>query len=164
MGIIYNSVPMGSLVTLPEDQRSNHINNILKLPKNASNILFSPATGAYIRGLTKSHNLPTEHAPIIALIIVRLVTREITIDQLPSIISTEVKTPNDKAQRIAKEIEEDLLGPIKEELEEFWNQQKQEEPVNEAEERATQGGANNVLNLKKEQSPPPPPWRNSDSK
>jgi hypothetical protein len=60
---------------------------------------------------------------------------------------------------MAAEIEQDLFGPVRQELEEFWAKQKKEEPGRQAQTRASEGGARNVLNLKEENQPPVPPWR-----
>lgn len=45
--------------------------------------------------------------------------------QLPAMLSTELQLPNDKAQKMAAEIEKDVFGPVRGELDEFLRTQKQ---------------------------------------
>jgi hypothetical protein len=159
MGIEFESVPVGSLIRMPSERRIGYWEIILKLPKQAKEMLHSWNTGAYIRGLTKQHGLNTDKSQIIALIVVRVVIGELKVSNMAAALSADLPLPNDKAQVLASEIEKELLEPVRAELEEFWAQRHKQEPAAEAERRAGEGGAKNVLNLKEEKNPPSPPWR-----
>lgn len=155
----FQTIPAGSLLTLSERESDPYFNKIAVMPARLKGLMTSINTGAFIRGLATAYQIPSEKASSIAVQIVQIAVGENTLAQLPSLLSTKLKLPNDKAQKMAKEIEEDLLKPVRKELEEFWDKQKREEPIEIAEERASQSGANNVLNLKEEKKPPTPPWR-----
>jgi hypothetical protein len=160
MALIFNSVPMGSLVTIPEGKRLFYIENISQLPRMTSAMIYSLNTGAFLRGLAKSYGLPEEKSSIIAFAVVQVAVNEISFTQLPSMLSTKLPLPNDKAQKMAREIEQDLFGPVRQELEAHWATEKKEKPAAQAQAKAEESGVNNVLNLKKESQPPVPPWRN----
>jgi len=134
------------------------LEEIEQLPPAVMKVMSAAETGAYIRGLIKSAGLPAEKTAPVAFNVLRVALGRKTLEQLPSLISTEAGLPNDKAQKMAREIEEDLLGPVKEELTKFWAQQKNK-PAREAGTRAEEAGARNVLNLKESPKPPTPPWR-----
>ncbi len=157
MGIALSSVPIGSLITLPEGQRSHYISLVVELPDAVRSVIFSTETGAYLRGLAKNYQLAPERSSIIALAFVRVAVGELSIAKLASELSTKLPLPNDKANRIAREMEQDLFIPVQQELGEHWAKQRKEGPARQAETKANEGGAKNVLNLKREKSGPPPP-------
>ncbi len=161
MGIIFDSVPVGSLITLSPEERSRYVDLVFQLPEKARGLLFAPKTGAFTRGLVKGYNLPETRASVVALIVLRIAVGEKSAEQLPSLLSTELQLPNDKAQKMAREIEEDLFGPVMKELEQYWRRQKSTPgPANEKEvttDKASEAGARNVLNLKEQKKPPAPP-------
>lgn len=159
MGLIYTSVPFGSIATLPEDRIEFYIILISKLPNKTRAMIYALETGASLRGLAKSYGLPEAKSSIMAFAVVQVAINELSFAQLSSVLSTKLPLPNDKAQRMAKEIEQDLFGPVRQELEAHWAKQKQEGAASQAQTRADSGGARNVLNLKKENKPPLPPWR-----
>jgi len=159
----YISIPLGSLVRHPEEE-DYYLNLFKKMPAAARRIVTSSTTGAFIRGLLISYKLPAEGVSFISFLILQVVAGEIKSGQVAGQISSKLSLANDKAEAIANEIERDLVGPIKTELEEFWAKRKNEEPARQAQTRATEGGARNVLNLKKENQPPVPPWRSLQNK
>ncbi len=120
----YKSTPIGSLITLPEKEASRYIDSLSSLPFAIINILNSDKTGAFIIGLLKTHNLNTTFAPLVALNLTRIGFGEKTFAQLPAILSTELKISNDKAQKMAQEIERDVFGPVRAQLDEFLRKQK----------------------------------------
>lgn len=146
MGIIYQSVPVGAIQTLEESKRGFYIAKSLETPKKVQDILFSNETSAFVRGLVKSYDIDINLSPKIALAILFIAIGEKTLAQLPAILSTELKLPNDKAQKMAVEIEKDVFGPVRGELEEFLRQQSN--PPRKVPSSAGTTGIRNVLNLK----------------
>ena len=150
MGLDYNSIPSGSVVTVSQAEGEQYVAGLFELPQIARQAMVSTRTGAFVRGLTKAYGLEQIKAPIIALSILKT-----GIGKIPG----QLRLPNDKAQRMAREIEQDLFEPVRQELEAHWAKQKKEEPGRQAQTKATEGGARNVLNLKMDKAPPKPPWR-----
>lgn len=162
---LYKSKPLGSVLTRPLIEQDRLVERSFTLPRSVKNLFVSERTGAYIIGLAKAYELSTDHAPVIAFIVLRVGFGDKTLAHLPSLLSTELKLPNDKAQAMAREIEEDLFGPVRKELEEYWRKSKVGTPPfakATGGESARQGqagdaGARNVLNLKEQKQPPMPP-------
>jgi hypothetical protein len=124
MGIVYASVPAGSIVTLPETERSAYIQQLLTLPTAARQLMTSNQAGAFTRGLAKSYSLPVERAADIAFTIVKVALGKVSLAELPWALAATLKLPESQAQRMAYEIEQDLLAPIRQALEEYWQVQK----------------------------------------
>ena len=120
MGVIFDSVPIGSLTGLPAEKRLKYTESVFQLPGKVRVMLFAPNTGAFTRGLVKGYGLAEEKSAVAALAVLRVAIGEKAVAQLPSLLSTELKLPNDKAQAMAREIEQDLFGPVRKELEEYW--------------------------------------------
>lgn len=165
---------MGSLVTIPEEKRLHYIEAINASPKNVGDLLLSLNTGAYLRGLAKSFNVPEEKASVIAFAVVRVAVGELAFSQLAAALVTELSLPTDQAQSMAWEIEKDLFTPIKQELKEYWAKLKnpsinpQNPPQNPSPpvppDKGDTGGFKpasptppNLLNLKEQPRVPPPP-------
>ncbi len=153
--IPFDSGPMGALIALPEIEMDKYVDDLAKVPPRIFGILNDPRTGAFIRGLVKGHQLPEQKSPVVALAILLVVLGRDTLVKLPSILSTELKLSNDQAYKMAKEIEEDLLGPVMEELKRYWSGKWA--GGTEARDRAEEVGLPNVLNLKDQEKPPSPP-------
>lgn len=145
---LFESTPTGSLGTIPERDRGRFIDKLMDLPPKVFEVLNLPRTGSYLRGLVKNYRLSEEKSAVVAFAVLRVAIGEKTLAQLASLLSTELKLPNDKAQKMAKEIEKDLFGPVMKELEEYW-QKKGDKPEDK--------GARNILDLKQEKKPPAPP-------
>lgn len=159
MGIEYNSIPLGSVVTVPQAEGEQYVAGLFELPQTARKFMVSTRTGAFVRGLTKAYRLEQIKAPIIALSILKIGIGKIPLSGLGAHLSGQLRLPNDKAQKMAREIEQDLFGPVRQELEAYWAKDKKEKPAAQAQAKAEESGVNNVLNLKKESQPPVPPWR-----
>lgn len=159
MAIEYTSVPIGSFIDQPAETRIYYWQKIFMLPETARKMLVNVNTGAGIRGICRNYGFPLTQSQQIALVIVRLAIGEMKFSQLAGFLSASMSLPNDKAQRMAREIEQDLFGPIRQELEAHRAKEKKEKPAAQAQVKAEESGANNVLNLKKESQPPVPPWR-----
>ena len=159
MGLDYNSIPSGSVVTVSQAEGEQYVAGLFELAQIARQAMVSTRTGAFVRGLTKAYGLEQIKAPIIALSILKTGIGKIPLSGLGAYLSGQLRLPNDKAQRMAREIEQDLFEPVRQELEAHWAKQKKEEPGRQAQTKATEGGARNVLNLKMDKAPPKPPWR-----
>lgn len=175
MGIVFQSTPLGSLQELPSEQRLPYLTLMENLPSHLKEIVSSGKTGAYLRGLAKSHQIQEQQIPILARIIFRTVVGDKTLAQLPALLSTELKIANDKAQKIAQEIERDLLAPVALELNQYLAQQKKKrgsmaDKLAEQPKPAMRGphtapsrfprkpaAPPNILNLKDNKKPPAPP-------
>ena len=115
----YKSLPIGSLVTRNEEEEAVYLKELVELPPGLVNLIMSSKTSGYIRGITKATNLPLDSAPVIAFVVLRVVFGKISLAQLGATLSTELKLPNDVAQAMAKDIEEELFGPVMMELDQY---------------------------------------------
>jgi len=159
------SVPTGSLFGGPEAEARGYLLRLEELPKKVRVVLGDMKTGAFTRGLVKSYGLPEERSAPVAFDIMRIAMGTRSLASLPSLLSTNLRLPSDKAQKMAEEIERDLLAPIMPALQQYWTGQKKtnqqqakggrSRPSPEA--MAGQAGAKNVLNLKDTNKPPAPP-------
>jgi hypothetical protein len=160
----YSSIPLGSLVTRSPEEEDVYIRLFQGLPDSMGKILKSQKTGAYSRGLTKSYGLVEEKSSMLSFIILQLAVGKKTLAQLPSLLSTELGLPNDKAQKMAEELEKDLLEPMMSEV--GKGPEKEEGAVTAKPGADTSSlGVNNVLNLKdQKKAPSPPPMPGSSDK
>ncbi len=153
--IALKTIPINSLVLIPEQERGSYIQKIFTLHQKMQLMLFSDDTGAFIRGIAKTYNVSPETAPHIAFAILEIAIGKKTIAQLPSILSTELQLPIDTAQKMATEIEHDVLAPIKAELNDQSSQQKGSSVPSRTTAQAASSGMKNVLNLKEIAAKPP---------
>jgi hypothetical protein len=121
--------PLNSLLELKEDQRISYIENFFQTPPSVRQMLFSLKTGAFIRGLAKTYDLPDNKTSFISLLILKIAIGEKSLPQLAGILSTELQLPNDKAQKIAQEIERELFAPVALELNQYLKQKKSIPPA-----------------------------------
>lgn len=141
-------------------QRWDQITELVnEVPKSVRGMITSPHSASFIRGLVKTYKLSPEKVPLIAYAVLQVALGEKTLAQLSSVLSTEVPLPNDKAQKIAKEIEEDLFAPIMSELTEYLERKKSgiETASKKISSSSASLGVNNVLNLKDQRKAPTPP-------
>lgn len=120
----YYFMPIGSIYSRPESKSIGYLDIISNLPQAIKNLIISPKTSSYVRGLSKSYDIPEDQAPFIAFAILEIAIGKKAFAQLPAILSTELQLPNDKAQKMAAEIEKDVFGPVRTELDEFLREQK----------------------------------------
>lgn len=157
MGLIFQSVPVGALQSLPADERLEYLETIYSLPKSVLELISSPRTGAYVQGVAKTYNLPLEVSPQISLAILKIAVGKSPLAQLGALLSSELKIANDVAQKMAAELEHDLFAPVAVELSAYLEAKKRGRAASAAA-TASQAGASNVLNLKDgEKRPTPPP-------
>ncbi|MEK7500042.1 MAG: hypothetical protein AAB649_05555 [Patescibacteria group bacterium] len=113
MDAVLTSIPINSLVIIPDNDRLQYINTVFTLPKKIQDILFSLDTGSAVRGIARSYDIPDELQPSIAFAILEIATGKKTFAQLPSIFSAELGLAPVQAQKMASEIEKDIFGPVK---------------------------------------------------
>lgn len=163
MGIIFLSVPVGSLQRKSILEREKYIMEIFQLPSALQDLVFSPQTGAFLRGLAKTYNLPESSVPAIAFMILRICTGELALPGLGSTLSTEVRVANDKAQTIATEIEKELFAPVMLDLSRVLEVRHQKLETSKATREPYQAGARNVVDLRSMQKPVSHPVQPSSS-
>ena len=126
---LFESTPIGSLTGFEEDRRLVYLGAVMTLPVNLRALLFSPKTGAYIRGLAREVRLTDEHVARIAFAVLRIVIGEIALAQLAVVLATELRLANDIAQVMASDIEKELFGPVMVEFNQYLqSKQKADQP------------------------------------
>lgn len=154
----FMTIPIGSLLMLSEAESDPYFDKIAAMPAPLKDVMTSVNTGAFVRGLTKAYGLPLEKARDIALVVVRVVTAAVPLRQMAGALSRIL--PLTAAQKMAQEIERDLFGPVRGELEQYWQMKasgaKKTSPAPPV--PPTVAGTPNVLNLKERPRllPPPP--------
>ncbi len=155
---LFIAKPLGSLLTRPPLEQDRLIEKSFTFPRSVKSLLTAERTGAYIIGLAKAYKLSISQAHSIAFMVLTVGLGEKKLAQLPSLLSTELRLPNDAAQKMAREIEEDLFGPVRKELEEYWRKNPPSSRQSGTLARqGSEGGVRNVLNLKEQKRPPVPP-------
>jgi hypothetical protein len=116
------------------------------MPDPILDMVSSPRTAAFIRGLAKAHNLNFQQSPVIAYAVLQVAFGEKTLSQLAGLLSSSLKIANDKATIMASEIEKELFAPIMHTYNKFMQNRKSQP-------QQSLGGATNVLNLKTASTP-----------
>lgn len=149
----FENTPFGSLTTVESGQRFQYLSRLGKLPTSLKDIVFNLTTGAFLRGLTKQHNVSLDQVSPLAFVVLRVILGDVELAKLGAVLSAELKLPNDKAQAVAKEIEKELFAPVMLELNQFLEQQKKAASAGAS---ASQAGTQNIIDLKhKSQSTEP---------
>lgn len=136
--------PLGATVLLEEHMWQRLADRFFETGEVVRNLLVSQETGAFLRGLARTHNIPDDQVPKMALGVLYVVLGEWPMANLAAGLSSTMGLPNDKAQQVATEIEKELFAPIMGELQTFWAKQRQPK----AGAQAQQAGATNVIDLK----------------
>lgn len=144
-------IPLDCLLCLPPTESDNYVTKATTLPKNTYNLFSSARIGSYIVGLTKHHDLPLEKTSVISFLTLQVALGERTLAQLPAALSAELQVANDTAQKIAKEIENDLFTPIMMELNNYLAKKKEASKP-----KSPTEGIGNVVNLKDKPKPNKP--------
>ncbi len=156
----YKCKPLGSILNLQTEEQNRLLRRSFDLPKEVRDILVAERTGAYIRGLASSYRLSVAGAQTIARIVLLVALKEKTLAQLPALLSAELKVANDAAQKMAKEIEDDLLAPVMNGLKEYWDKKKESASAeNSKKDQRAAADMPNVINLKGREKQVIPPWR-----
>jgi len=142
-----DAYPIGAGMAQPPERWQEIFTLADTAPKSVRDMIGSPHTAAFLRGLVKVYNLTTTQALPIAYAVLRVAIGEKTLAQLASMLSTDLKIANDKAQQMAQEIERELFVPIMLDYNKFIQSNKLQpaRPL---------GGAQNVINLKQFPKPP----------
>lgn len=143
---LYKSIPLGSLVVFPENE-SKYLDRLVEMPPGLADLLISPKTGAFLRGIVRNATIDLSKAPHLAYIVLKVGMGEVLLAKLAATISGLLQLPNDKAQKIATELEHDLFAPVAGELNDYLAAQKKRQAASAAA-SASQAGAKNVLDLK----------------
>lgn len=181
---LFSYIPAGSLVILQDEERPPYIQDLLALPNRIRSLATSAKTGAYIKGLAKTFSLSVTQGEQIAFAVFEVITGRQSLASLPALLSTKLKIANDKAQKLAQEIERDLFAPVSLELNNYLAQKKQKTgsmadklgspPTNRPNRTSTSAkppatspnnskfprrpaAPPNILNLKGKKNPPAPP-------
>lgn len=120
----FQSVPVGSISFIPEEDRMKYILLYEKVPQNIQSVLSSPDTGSYILGLARSYDIIEDQSPLIGFAILRVAVGEKPSTQLSTLLSTELNLPSEQAQKMALEIKHDIFAPVQDELDSFLASQK----------------------------------------
>lgn len=137
----------GAMAILDDARRAQLREKFSKTRGGVRQLLLSQESISFLRGLTRTHNLPEERVPKLALGVLYVALGEWPLSNLAAGLSSTMGLPNDVAQKAAAEIEKELFAPVMLELNEFLAKQRQDGPAS-AEATARQAGATNVINLK----------------
>lgn len=137
----------GVMFEADSNRREQLMERFYETAGHVRELLVSERTVSYLRGAARTHNIPDEQVPKLALGVLYVALGEWPLSNLAAGLSSTMGIPNDVAQKAAAEIEKELFGPVMLELNEFLAKQRQSGPAS-AEATARQAGATNVINLK----------------
>lgn len=144
------SIPIASIVSRPESEDEWFLSAVNKLPSQLKALASSEKTGAYIRGILKSYDIEQQKIPQFSFIIMQIIIGTKKLSDLGGLLSAELRIANDKAQKMAAELEHDLFAPVAGELNDYLAKRNRE--MKKIENKATgnprAAGATNVLDLK----------------
>lgn len=141
------TIPLYAAMRLPDDRWRQLSERFLKAGGGVTRLAASEQTGAFLRGLARTHNIPDDKMPKLALGVLYVALGEWPLAKLASGLSSTMGLPNDVAQKAAAEIEKELFAPIMLEFNKFLEEQRRGGPASGA--AARQAGATNVIDLKK---------------
>lgn len=162
MGLVFTSVPINSIMAIPAERRHDYLVAGMSTSDAVRQMLLSPRTGAYLRGLAKSHQLPEKTAVTIAFVVLQAAIGEVPVGKISALLASHLQLPLDRTQKLATELERDLFAPLALEIKQ-QKQAVQQTQATTAQSAATKAGARNVLNLKRQppatvtRRPPTPP-------
>lgn len=151
MGVKFSSIPINSVILAPEGARVARLEKALGTSDKVQNILFSQEIGVYIQSLARDYGLQPNQAVTISYLVLRVAIGELELAQLPSALSSETKLPTPQASKLASDIENEILAPIKGEL-----RQQRQGANTDLSSKAEKEGAKNIVNLKSPNQPKPP--------
>lgn len=120
----FQYTPFGSISLLTEQEITDCVSAFYKIPETIQSFLSSADTGSFLVGLGKAYKTEEEKIVKISQTVLLIAIGKKTFAQLPSILSSELQLPMDMAQKMAGEIEKDLFGPVRNELNTFLQSQK----------------------------------------
>lgn len=120
----FYTIPVGSIYSREKSETEGYIDAIQALPTAIKELISSVNTASYIVGSTRQYSLNEDAQAIVAFAILQIAIGKKTFAQFPAVLSSELQLPMDKAQKMAGEIEKDLFGPVRKELDAFLQSQK----------------------------------------
>lgn len=154
---LFKTYPIGSILIRPDSEDTHYLQQITALTPGLKSLIASPTTSAFIRGLTKTYDVPPDKNPWVAFVVLQIACGEKTLSQLANTLATELRLAHGQSQKMAIEIEKELFAPVMLELNKHLTQQKKQSTVAENPLPSQAGGARNVLDLKSQPRPPLPP-------
>ncbi len=147
------SIPSGSMMSRPQHEATALIQSSGDVPKSVRDMISSLKTGVYIRGLATQFRLSPDKVSVIAFSVLRVAYGKISLAELSTTLSSELKLSSEVAEKISREIEKKLFAPISLELNRYLAQKKS------GEKSVVQKKLNmqNVLDLKDQRQAPRPP-------
>lgn len=103
-----------------------------EMPKSIRDMLASAHSASFIRGLYKLYKLPPEQGQTIAYAVLQVALGEKTLAQLSGRLAAKLPLPEDSAQKMAAEIEQDLMRPVRKDLERYWQRRPSSQPTRKA--------------------------------
>lgn len=150
----FRSGPVGSLAIVSDESRLGYFNRIFALQPKVRDMLYSGVTGAYLRGVARTYNVPSDQVPQLALLIVKIAVGEVRLAQLAAAVSVACNLATDKAQSVARDVERELFSPIMIDLGESLRNVQQ---VPTSPKPRLASPPQNVINLKDRPPAPPKP-------
>lgn len=147
----YKTIPVGSILIRPESEDGAFLIQLRRTPPGLLGMITAPRTGAFIRGVAKTHDLSLQHAAVIAYHVLQVAFGTVQASQLTPLLGRELNVDAATSLKIAQEIERELFTPYAQELGQQHMTTKSTPPVPPA-----AGGARNVLDLKNQPRPPQP--------
>jgi hypothetical protein len=135
---------LGAMAVLDDVRRAQLREKFSKTTGGVRKLVLSQESIPFLRGLARTHNVPDDKVPKLALGVLYVALGEWPLSNLAAGLSSTMGIPNDVAQKVAAEIEKELFAPIMLEFNKFLEKQRQPK----AEEKAKQAGATNVIDLK----------------
>lgn len=161
---IYTAIPTSSVIQLSREDVDYYIKEMNCLPDAIFRVMNSPNTGAFLHGLAgKAGNNEPQQAAILGFTVLQVSIGEVPLAQLAGAISTNLKLPNDKAQKLANEIEKEIFLPISGELQEYVAKQRQSktsirDKLDQGQPSSQTDRPQNLIDLKKDPKEPITPW------
>ena len=135
----YKSVPIGSLLTLEKEKQEQLRELFFNVPDKVRGMLAANKTGSFLVGSLRSYNVPLSYAPKVALLVFMI---GVGIKSLQNVAS-ELKSigiPQDAANNLSREIEQELFAPVALEYNQYVKLMSQKQ--------TPASGMHNVLDLK----------------
>jgi hypothetical protein len=114
--VAYKSIPVGSLVDRSVEEEAYYLDKVVQMPSSVISMIMSPKTGAFLRGVLKSHGMDYKKCPLLAFAVLRFVSGDLSLNNLSVVISRDLGASSVISKKMVREIEHDLLAPIMHDL------------------------------------------------
>lgn len=153
----FKTYPIGAGMAQPAERWDQLSRLVDHTPQPLLDMVSSPQTAAFIRGVAKTYNLPAEQGITIAYAVLRVALGELKLPQLAQVVAKETGLAQTPATALAQEIEKELFVPVMTELSRVVQPPAPRTPPASPPPNTAAGGARNVLDLKNKPNPPLPP-------